>query len=153
MKKFKWLLVGILVVSLVLGGVSIALAGNGGETGQGIFGKIFGRGFKDGIKIGITDDKIAGFLGITVSDLVSARKEGKSLATIATEHGKTEDELINYIVSEEKANLDSLLSQGKITQTQYDNMIANLGDRVKEMVEKTNTGVPGCGNGLGGKRP
>jgi len=152
MKKFRWFLVGLLITGIVLGGIGIAYAGNGTGIGQGIFGKMFGKGFKDGAKIGVADEKIADFLGIQASDLISARKDGKSLAQIAADNGKTEEALINFIVTEEKAQLDTLLKDGKITQAQYDNMTANLETKVKEMVESTNVGkpVPGFGGCRGG---
>ncbi len=148
MKKFRWFLVGLLITGIVLGGIGIAYAGNGIRNGQGIFGKMFGKGFKDGAKIGVADEKIADFLGIQASDLISARKDGKSLAQIAADNGKTEEALINFIVTEEKAQLDTLLKDGKITQAQYDNMTANLETKVKEMVESTNVGKPNIAKGL-----
>jgi len=114
------------------------------DVGKPGFG---GRG--KGLDFNALDTDIANFIGVTIDDLRTARESGKSLATIATEHGKTEDALIQFIISKETANLDSLLKDGKITQIQYDNAVKDMATRVKEMVERTETGKPGFANGMG----
>ncbi|NCO28478.1 MAG: hypothetical protein COS15_00330 [Caldiserica bacterium CG02_land_8_20_14_3_00_36_38] len=114
------------------------------DVGKPGFG---GRG--KGLDFNALDTDIANFIGVTVDDLRTARESGKSLAGIATEHGKTEDALIQFIVSKETANLDSLLKDGKITQIQYDNAVKDMATRVKEMVERTETGKPGFANVMG----
>jgi len=114
------------------------------ETGKPGFG---GRG--KGLDFNALNTDIANFIGVTVDDLRTARESCKSLVTIATEHGKTEDALIQFIISKETANLDSLLKDGKITQAQYDNAVKDMATRVKEMVERTETGKPGFANGMG----
>ena len=114
------------------------------ETGKPGFG---GRG--KGLDFNALDTDIANFISVTVNDLRTARESGKSLATIATEHGKTEDALIQFVISKETANLDSLLKDGKITQVQYDNAVKDMATRVKEMVERTETGKPGFANVMG----
>jgi len=139
MKKWTILVVSILVVGLVLGSISVVSAGTGTNAFKGFGGRIknaFERGFKLGVRYNLNED-IANYLGITLDTLKSEIKSGKSLATIATEHGKSESDLINFIVSKEKAYLDTALKNGKITQEQYNNMVANLEARVKERVEKT----------------
>lgn len=148
MKKMKWLLISVLIAGLVLGGISVAFAGSGDGSGTGIFGKMFGRGFKAGFRLGVDDEKIADFLGITTADLASERKSGSSLAEIAAKQGKTEEELVKFIVTEEKARLSELLASGKITQDQYNDVISNLENRVREMVERKDNGKPFPGKGI-----
>ncbi len=114
------------------------------DVGKPGFG---GRG--KGLDFNALDTDIANFISVTIDDLRTARESGKSLATIATEHGKTEDALIQFVISKETANLDSLLKDGKITQVQYDNAVKDMATRVKEMVERTETGKPGFANGMG----
>ncbi len=148
MKKFSWLLIGILVAGLVLGGISVANAGNGANGTAKGFGSLIRKVFDRGLRIGVNsslDTDITNFIGVTVDDLRIARESGKSLATIATEHGKTEDALIQFIISKETANLDTLLKDGKVTQAQYDNAVKYMATRIKEMVERTETGKPGFG--------
>jgi len=82
------------------------------------------------------NEDIASYLGFTLDQLKAELQSGKSLATIATEHGKSETDLVNFIVTKEKAFLDTALKNGKITQDQYNKLLSNLEARVKEMVEK-----------------
>jgi|GEM_PF-1990992 len=141
MKKFTWLLVGILGIAVLFGSISLVSAGTGNATATRN-----GAGRAQGVAIGTRfenfETDIANYLGISVETLQAERVGGKSLATIAVEHGKTEDALIHFIVSKKTSYLQDLLSQGKITQTQYDNAVKTLTERTKTMVERTETGKP-----------
>ncbi|MEF3244837.1 MAG: hypothetical protein K6343_02485 [Caldisericaceae bacterium] len=141
----KWMLgliVGVMVFGIVASIFTATNAyawGNPNEEFSGFGSRVqqaFKRGFRLGVEYGINQD-VANFLGITLDQLRSEIKSGKTLAAIATEHGKTEQELINFIVAKEKAILDDALKTGKITQDRYNAMIANLEARVKERVETT----------------
>ena len=143
MKKRNIVLVTLLTLGIVFGSVAYVNAGTGssnaGNAVAATFSKMkdaFGRGFKLGAKTDM-DAQIATFLGITQDQLRTELQSGKTLAAIATEHGKTEDALMQFIVEKEKAALDTALKNGTITQTQYDNMVANLEAKVKERVEET----------------
>ncbi|BAL80149.1 hypothetical protein [Caldisericum exile] len=139
MKKFTWLLVGILGVAVLFGSIAVVSAATGnGTASRAGFGK--GQGVAIGQRFENFESDIATYLGISVETLQSERISGKSLATIAVEHGKTEEELIQFIVSKKTTYLNDLLSQGKITQTQYDNAVKTLTERTKTMVERTSTG-------------
>lgn len=141
MKKFTWLLVGILGVAVVFGSISLVSAGTGNGTAMRN-----GVGNAKGVLIGKVFENfqsdIANYIGISVETLQAERLEGKSLAKIASEHGKTEDDLIQFIVSKKVSYLKDLLSQGKINQTQYDNAVKRLTERTKTMVERTEVGKP-----------
>lgn len=52
---------------------------------------------------------VAGFLGISREDLTNELAQGKSLAEIAQEHGKTRDELKTYLVSQATDEIDKLI--------------------------------------------
>jgi len=142
MKKRNIVLVTLLTLGIVFGSVAYVNAGTGSNKSGNVaaaFSKMkdaFGKGLKLGPETDM-DAQIATFLGITEDELRTELQSGKTLAAIATNHGKTEDALIQFIVEKEKANLDTALKNGTITQTQYDNMVANLEARVKERVEKT----------------
>ena len=60
----------------------------------------------------------ATFLGMSVSDLQTALKSGKSLADIAKVKGKTVADLVTALVAPAKKNLDQAVTDGKITSTQ-----------------------------------
>ncbi|GAV22187.1 DUF2680 domain-containing protein [Carboxydothermus pertinax] len=109
------------------------------ETYRG-FGKHFGRAF------GGMMDNVAKFLGIDVSTLMSERHSGKTLAQIAKEKGKTEDELVNYLVEQKKAKINQLVKDGKITQAQADAMLQNITERTKQMVNSVDLGPKGFGH-------
>ena len=142
MKKFTWLLVVLLVAGIVLGSVSIVNAGTGNQAKANGKDKYVEQVYKNlharvevGMKLGILSKKIANFLGVKVSDLIKERKSGKSLATIAAEKGKTEQDLVNFVYSLYKPRLDDLLSKGKITQDQYNTITAKLQDAITKIVE------------------
>ncbi len=141
----KWMLgliVGVMVFGIVASIFTVTNVYARGNPNEGFSGfgarvkQAFERGFRLGVKYDINQD-IANFLGITLDQLRSEVRAGKTLAAIATEHGKTEQELINFIVAKEKAILDDALKTGKITEDRYNTMIANLEARVKERVETT----------------
>lgn len=141
MKKFAWLLVGVLGIAVLFGSISIVSAGTSSGTAQRSgFGK--GQGIAIGQNFKDFEKDVASYIGISVETLQTERASGKSLAAIAVEHGKTEDALIQFVVSKKTAYLNDLLSQGKITQTQYDNAVKTLTERTKTMVERTETGRP-----------
>ncbi|PMP68826.1 MAG: hypothetical protein C0189_00260, partial [Caldisericum exile] len=138
MKMRNLLVVSALVLALFLGSVAFVNAGTGNGGTSNFTGRLkaaFERGFKLGVKYNLNQD-IANYLGMTLDQLKTELHSGKSLVTIATEHGKTESDLVNFIVSKEKAFLDDALKSGKITQDQYNKMISNLEAKVKERVEK-----------------
>ena len=74
---------------------------------------------------------ITSTLGITADELQSARKAGKSLATIA---GSKTDALIAALVNYEVTEIDAAVTAGKITSTQATTMKANLQTRVSKEV-------------------
>ncbi|MGC8721216.1 MAG: hypothetical protein ACP5SB_01410 [Caldisericaceae bacterium] len=147
MRKFNWLLVGVMVAGLVLGGIGFANAStssNASDTGAGSMSRFKGTQ-SNGISLknsGSKNSDIATFLGMTVSSLEQERASGKSLATIASEKGKTEDSLVQFIVTKRTDELKTLLSNGKITQKQFDSASSQVLSRVKTMVERTATGSP-----------
>jgi uncharacterized membrane protein len=146
MKKFTWLLVGLIVVGIVLGSISVVYAGNANRnanlTGnmkklfEKIYSKFYVNGVVKGLKLGIFSEKVAGFLGVKVPDLIKARKNGESLAAIAIKNGKSEADLINFIYNICKPRIDSLLSKGKITKDQYNAITIKLIAAITKRVER-----------------
>ena len=53
---------------------------------------------------------------------------GKSLAEIATAHGKTVDGLVGAIVAPAKARLDKAVEKGRITRQRADELLSRLTD-------------------------
>ncbi len=93
---------------------------------------------------------VASYVGVTEATVQSELQGGKTLAQIATAHGKTVDGLVAALVSAEKTKLDAAVTSGKITQAQEDAMLVNGKQHVTDEVNgKLPSGPP---FGLGGPR-
>jgi hypothetical protein len=79
----------------------------------------------------------ATYLGSTVSELRTSLSGGKSLATVATDKGKTAAGLISALTTAAKAKLDAAVTAGTLTQSQEDSITANLSDRITAFVNNT----------------
>ncbi|HKI91023.1 MAG TPA: hypothetical protein VJ986_01875 [Gaiellaceae bacterium] len=102
---------------------------------------------------GVVMDAAAAYIGIDESALAVARHDGSSLAQIAIDNGKTVVGLEAALVDAFKVNLDSLVSAGRITQAQADQMLAGFKANVSTVVTRTATGPAngrGFGRGMGG---
>ncbi|MGE0599530.1 MAG: hypothetical protein AB7J35_06195 [Dehalococcoidia bacterium] len=107
--------------------------GPGGPGGHGEFGR-GGPGF-GGPGFGMGQADVAGFLGIDEATLMT-ELQTKSLATIATEHGKTVDELKTFLTSSAQAKLADAVAAGKLTQEQADAALAELSARLDEEINE-----------------
>ncbi len=149
--KIKNWLAGVVVAALLGGvllvGVPAAKAfavGNqsGRQSGQGY-------GLKMGQNQGSMSTNVADFLGITQEDLQAARQSGKSMVQIATENGKSEQDLVEYVIGQRSDWLDQLVSDGKITQEQADQRSQQMTEQVKENLSRTEVGPNPSGNAAG----
>jgi hypothetical protein len=93
----------------------------------------------------------ATYLGISVADLRTQLRSGKTLAAVAAATaGKTKDGLIAAIVAAETAQIDKAVADGKLTADQAAKIKSGLTERVTAMVEhKGPAGAPGFGSGFG----
>lgn len=101
------------------------------------------KGEKAGMK-GAGPQELAAFLGIDLETLKTAREEGKTLATVAQEAGKTRDQVEAFLVERAKAKLAEAVASGKLTQEQADQKAAELDTRIDQMLDKV--------HGAGGPR-
>ena len=85
-------------------------------------------------------DAAAGYIGITEEQLRSELEGGKSLAQVATAHGKSVDGLVNALVAQAKSRLDNAVSAGRLTKAQATEMLSGLKDRITNMVNGTGLG-------------
>ncbi len=79
----------------------------------------------------------AGYIGITEAQLRTELESGKSLAQVATGHGKSVDGLIDALVAAAKEKLDVAVSAGRLTEAQETEMLAVLKDRITSAVNNT----------------
>jgi hypothetical protein len=110
----------------------------------------FGFGFPFGFKpLDENLDAAATYLGITQAQLRTELNNGKTLAQIATDHGKTADGLVQALYDAQKKDLDAAVSAGKLTQSQEDQILADLKDRLTNLVNGNVRIHVGPGLGLG----
>jgi hypothetical protein len=79
-------------------------------------------------------DAAAGYLGLTEAQLHSELEGGKTLAQVAQAHGKTADGLIDALVAAAKKRLDQAVAAGRLTQSQENEMLSGLRDRIGALV-------------------
>ncbi len=152
--------VAVVVVALAAGGAALAAsrlhgsgsssslrgAGPPGFTG-GAHGS-FGYGDLDGDHQGFGRPGVGGgpfggglsaattYLGLSQSDLRTQLASGKTLAQIANAtNGKSAAGLIDALVAAEQKELDQAVSSNRLTQSQADQLKANLKARVTAMVD------------------
>ncbi|MCX7781814.1 MAG: hypothetical protein N2491_13085 [Negativicutes bacterium] len=97
---------------------------------------------------GYMHEDLAKFLGIDAAKLRAERQSGKSLAAIAKENGKSEEDVLNYIMSQHKARLDQLVKAGRLTKEQAAERETFMKERIKANISREGFG-PGAG-GCGG---
>jgi hypothetical protein len=99
------------------------------------------------------------YLGISVADLETQLRSGKTLGEIAAATaGKTKDGLVAAIVAAETTQIEKAVADGKLTADQATKLKTGLTERVTQMVDRTGLhGAPGFdfhfGFGPRGGRP
>jgi hypothetical protein len=95
---------------------------------------------------------VTSFLGKTAEEVQTARKAGKSLATIATDAGKVPADLIAALVRYDNAQIDAAVTAGTLTAANATTIKANVTAMVTK--EVNNVGGPkGLQSPKGGKGP
>lgn len=87
-----------------------------------------------GVYAGAPLNTIATSLNMTVAELVTELREGKSVADVAAAKGVALDAVINAIVAEQTTRLNAAVTAGRITQEQADTAIANLKENLPELL-------------------
>jgi hypothetical protein len=82
-------------------------------------------------------ESAADYIGITEAQLRTELEGGKSLAQVATAHGKSVDGLIDALVAAAKDKLDNAVSAGRLTKAQETEMLSVLKDRITSAVNNT----------------
>jgi polyhydroxyalkanoate synthesis regulator phasin len=105
-----------------------------------------GFGFHKGIGVHVGLDAAATYLGLSGEELRTSLESGKTLAEVAKERGKSVDGLIDAMVAEATKQLDEAVAAGKLTKERRDAMVADLKERITELV---NNGRPGVKRAFG----
>jgi transposase-like protein len=109
------------------------------------FGFGLGRGAGP-LAFGRQSAAIASYLGITATELRTELQSGKTLAQIATAHGKTAAGLVDAMVAKTKETLDAAVKAGKLTAAQEQQILSNLKPMLTRLVDGT---APALRGGLG----
>jgi polyhydroxyalkanoate synthesis regulator phasin len=101
----------------------------------------------------------ADFLGLTPEEVAVAVRDGQTLAEIAVAQGQTAEALIAHLSTLAGEHLNQLVADGRITEEQQADMLANMTDRITDLVngqiDRPMMGGPGMGRprGMGGDGP
>jgi hypothetical protein len=126
----------------------------GGPRGDGEHEFGFGFGFHFGEKL----DAAAEYLGVTEEELRSALREGKSLAEIAEEQGKSVDGLEDALLAAAETRLNEAVADEELTREQADRILERLRERIDDLVNASGDNrfrfhFRGYGPGFGGPFP
>jgi len=89
---------------------------------------------------------VAGFLGISTTDLQTALQNGQTLAQIGQAHGKSASDLTTFLKNQLKTQLDKAVANGKITSQQETTVLNNADSRFGKLINvsfKQNGPKPG----------
>jgi D-Tyr-tRNAtyr deacylase len=79
----------------------------------------------------------ARYLGVSPKALTADLKAGKSLAQVATAHGKTAAGLKDALLEAFKAHLDKAMAANRITAAQAQERIAKISARLDKLISRT----------------
>jgi len=71
---------------------------------------------------------------MTEEQLHTALENGKTLAQVAKDQGKTADGLITALTDDAKQKLNTAVKNGRLTQAQADQMLKDLQARIGDLV-------------------
>lgn len=76
----------------------------------------------------------ASYLGTTEANLTAALEDGKTLAQLARDRGKSVDGLVAALVDAAKADLAAAVESGRLTDAQRDAIVSGLKARITRLV-------------------
>jgi polyhydroxyalkanoate synthesis regulator phasin len=87
-------------------------------------------------------DEAASYLGLSETELRAQLRDGKSLAQVARDRGKSVDGLVDALVAAAKERLDEAVAAGRITKAEESSVLNDLRQRITNRVEATGLGLP-----------
>ena len=76
----------------------------------------------------------ASYLGLTVEQLHNRLENGKTLAQVAKEQGKSVEGLVQALLTEKTKALDDAVKTGKLTKADREDLVAGLKERITDLV-------------------
>lgn len=96
-------------------------------------------------------DAAATALGVTQEELMTALKDGQSIAEFAAAKGVDVQTVVDAMVADVKTHLDEEVAEGDLTQAEADTRLAEVTEKITAMVNgEMPTPPPGGGRGPGG---
>ena len=152
MQTGRWLRAGAIVGSVALGGavgavVFSPLVGSAAESGS--TGATATSTDDDGTLTfcaGLGSGPIAvaaDAIGIRPAVLVSAIRDGSTIAGVAREHDVQPQVVVDALVADAQGRLDQAVQDGRITQDQADSVAENLEARMTDLVNGELPAFPG----------
>lgn len=90
----------------------------------------------------------ASFLGLTKAEFRTSLRDGKTLAQVAKDEGKSVDGLVAALVADTTKELDAAVAAGRLTKAERDERVAGLQARITALV---NGERPAHGPRFGGR--
>lgn len=129
---------------ILMGGVVAGSVGLGGLIGALVFAPGIGLAGSDtdggdrelGLCLGAAGslDAAAEAIGIGATDLVSALRDGDTIADVARAHGVPVSEVVDAVVASMQARLDAAVEDGALTRRQADAIAADLEEKASDLV-------------------
>jgi len=82
-------------------------------------------------------DATAEATGLTVDQVIAALQEGKTFAQIAQEAGVAQQAIVDAFLADREAALVQAVADGRLTQEQADQMLAEMAEHVSERLNQT----------------
>ena len=112
-----------------------------GNFGHGNFGhRHFGHGPRHAVHESL--DAAAAYLGVAREELMSRLFEGKSLADVAADQGKSLDGLKQAIRSAIVAHLDAAVAEGRLTEAKKQELLGRLDSIIDDLVQRSRPARP-----------
>ena len=134
------------VLALSIGSVAAAASQNNTNDNGVCCGQGAGFGGQ-----GICSDTVCKLLGVTAEEIQAQRHEGKSLVQIATTKGVSEQQLVEAILADRKAEIQARVTASTLTQEQANLMLQQMEQNVVRAINRTTIGKPewAGANGVG----
>ncbi|MDD3269228.1 MAG: hypothetical protein PHX14_07895 [Syntrophomonadaceae bacterium] len=152
------LMLGILVIGIALPAMA-GVTGSGNQQGkqQGLNNGVCTfqgnmKGSGQGMQSQTMLKAVAELSGLNTEKIRENRQAGQSLLSIAKTNGVDETTLINKITTTNQARLKERLDAGSIDQAQYDSCLAQMNERIKERLNRSETGNANAGSGRGNRQ-
>jgi hypothetical protein len=98
------------------------------------FGPRFDRGHGRGFFFHGKLEPAANYLGMSEEHLRDALSNGKTLAQVARDRGKSVDGLVDAMLANVRQKLDAAVKAGRLTDAERDDMVAGLEKRITNLV-------------------